>query len=157
MKRAKVVDKRIVTSLINHLGVGTDVDVLHTFTYPGTIFGLHYEMTAYLDNAISEQSIFNVAIYLLQDGVNNPTMNLPGTGSRLMNQGDERGVLVSHTLFPRRILLVDTSLVVKDDKVSGHIKTERKVHAGDKLVIISRGDATLGTSLISMLTYWIRS
>ncbi len=152
-----MLDKKIKTSLSTANATSQSID-LQTFTFPSTLFGFHYTCTARLVSSTSETGEIIFALMVVKDGQTTPELDtFNGPTKDLLLKGTEEQVLVSdwlhvvHTVTEH--VAEDTTEILHIDDRIGQIKTQRRVQAGDRLMLIFRGNAVLGIHFRFMVTY----
>lgn len=130
---------------------------------PGTMFGLHYDMTFHVTTAISNDSTVRWSILVVKNNQTPPTLETVQVNTvkdHLVN-GDARMVLASGTANVWMVdILTKEGLVsqqIIQEKISGQVKTSRKMKAGDTLELIMLSDATLGVTVHGTFTFWKKS
>ncbi len=148
-------DTNVTTSTKNW-----DLMPVQVSLYPGTVFGLHYTVTATLTSAISEEAHVHWAIYVRRKGAPISAISAFSlTGPRALwqnNQGNNADTLVSGIAYVTRELIPE-GLVINSNKEIGRVNTERKMEEGDQLAFAGISDALLGVHLSCDFTFWKRS
>ncbi len=163
MKRQKVVEKFIIVGTSNSgtTAASSIISFGSEITYPGTIFGLHYEVVASLTSDVSTRAHVNWAFYIRRK--DQPNMDLqariPATVLPLWQtgKGNNEDTLVSGTNYVVREIIPDNGLMEHSTVSRGQVRTERKVKVGDQLMLAKISDAVLGVTLAWQVTYWKRS
>lgn len=162
MKRAKIIEKRIISLDANVLSTGTNFDLMFggIEDYPGTLFGVHFTITSTLTDSLSNEAHVHWALYIRRkDQPINAISPVALTGPRalwLNNQGNDVDTLVSGIAYVVRELIPE-GLVIISDKEIGQVRTERKLQEGDVLAFAGRSDALLGVTIACDFTFWKRS
>lgn len=149
------IDKIIIT--VNHTDAAAITDgitTLQTTTFPGTVSGLRWDLTAsnFTAGAIAT-NLIAWAIVVVRDGLTPETISLTN-GTTFY--APEQDVLASGWMEVTTTIPICTGPGICRD--IGHTKTMRKLKAGDVLALIYRNDtAPLSLSFHGTVQYFYKS
>lgn len=153
MKRARVVqtsskrpiDKALIAVNKNGLAGTQQSTVLSTTTFPCTITGLRWDITALQDAGTGVCSGM-WAIVVVRDGLSANTISFTDAGTVYEPEQD---VLAFGTWA------VDNN--TDTQRISGTTKSMRKLMGGDQLVLIAKGVATNTTTIFGAVQFFCKS
>lgn len=142
---ARPIDKKIITVYQPTLA-GTQIETtLYTATFPATITGLRWSMTA-SQGAGSALCLGKWAVVVVRDGLSASTLIVAGSGSDLYTP--EQDVLAQGNWG----IYNNVGVVQFEDKC----KTSRNLKGGDALILCMRGVSTNTTALTGNIQFFVK-